>query len=226
MKKLEHKDYLNFTVGPVLMDDRTREIGSDQIPYFRTDEFSHITFESERLMKEIIKTGEESRAIFLTASGTGAMEATVMSTLTDKDKALVVNGGSFGERFVQLCEIHDIPHEEIKLEYGQTLTKEILGRYKDQGFTAFLVNVHETSTGILYDIDLIGDFCKEQNMFLIVDSISSFLADEYDMDKHHIDVTVLASQKAIALPPGVSIIVVNEKARKRIENNKNKEHVL
>ncbi|GKX67821.1 pyridoxal-phosphate-dependent aminotransferase family protein [Inconstantimicrobium mannanitabidum] len=219
MEKLDHKDYLNFTVGPVMMDDKIRKIGEQQIPYFRTDEFSYITLESERLIKEIIKTEEKSRVIFLTASGTGAMEATVMNTLSKDDKVLVVNGGSFGHRFEELCEIHEIPHEVIRLECGHKLTKEHLEQYRDKGFTAFLVNAHETSTGVLYDLELIGEFCKEQNIFLIVDSISSFIADKYEMDKCHIDVTIIASQKAIALPPGVSIIVVNERAVKRIEEN-------
>ena len=43
------------------------------------------------------------------------MEATVMNCLNKSDKALIVNGGSFGQRFVDLCEIYQIPYEEIKL---------------------------------------------------------------------------------------------------------------
>ena len=51
------------------------------------------------------------------------MEATVMNVLSPKDKAIVVNGGSFGHRFVELLQLHQIPHHEINLDYGQPLTE-------------------------------------------------------------------------------------------------------
>ena len=80
-----------------------------------------------------------------------------MHTLTPADKALVINGGSFGQRFVQLLELHEIPHTEIRMRKGSALKAEMLAPYEGQGYTAFLVNIDETSTGVLYDIDLIGD---------------------------------------------------------------------
>lgn len=75
------------------------------------------------------------------------MEAVVINTLTNEDKVLVVNGGSFGARFVELLKIHDIHYVEIKLECGKDLTAEILRPFEKNGFTVFLINVHETSTG-------------------------------------------------------------------------------
>lgn len=93
------------------------------------------------------------------------------------DKALVVNGGSFGHRFVELLELHHVPYTEIKLEHGKALKAEHLAPYEGQGYTAFLVNKHETSTGVHYDMNLISDFCKRNQLFLVVDCISTFLAD-------------------------------------------------
>ncbi|MFR2213939.1 MAG: hypothetical protein ACLS61_09000 [Ruminococcus sp.] len=61
--------------------------------------------------------------MFITGSGTAAMEATVMNVFDKTDKVLVVNGGSFGQRFVELCQIHEISYEEIKLEKGKALKK-------------------------------------------------------------------------------------------------------
>ena len=58
----------------------------------------------------------------------------------------------------------------------------MLAPYDQQGYTGFLVNVNETSTGVHYDIELISDFCKRNNLFLVVDAISSFLADSFDME--------------------------------------------
>ena len=121
---------LNFTVGPVMASDEVRAIGAEQVPYFRTAEFSAIMKENEQLMKQFAKASDDARTVFITGSGTASMEAVVMNVFTPADKVLVVNGGSFGHRFVQLCEIHEIPHTEIKLEMGTPLTAEDLKPYE------------------------------------------------------------------------------------------------
>ena len=202
-----------------MSSDAVRAIGAEQVPYFRTKEFSEMMFENEKLVLKFARASEDSRVVFLTGSGTAAMEASVMNCLNKKDKALVVNGGSFGHRFVQLLELHDVPYTEISLKHGKALRKEMLDQYDGKGYTAFVVNLHETSTGVHYDIDMISDFCKRNGLFLLVDSISSFLADEFDMEKLGVDVMLTGSQKALACPPGMSIIVLSPKAITRIENN-------
>lgn len=207
---------LNFTVGPVQSSDLVRFIGAEQVPYFRTPEFSAVMLESEELMKKFTKALDGSRVVFITGSGTASMEASVMNCLTEQDKVLVVNGGSFGQRFVEMCEIHDVPCIEIKLETGKALTEEMLKPYDGCGYTGFLVNVHETSTGVHYDIDMISRFCKRNDIFLIVDAISSFLADPLNMSELDVAVMIAGSQKALACPPGVSIITMAPKAMERV----------
>ena len=186
---------LNFTVGPVMTSEEVRAIGAEQVPYFRTPEFSAVMLENEKLILKFAKAPAGSRVVFLTGSGTASMEASVMHTLTPADKALVVNGGSFGHRFVQLLELHEIPHTEIKLPMGKALTAEMLAPYENQGYTAFLVNIDETSTGVLYDIDLIGDFCRRNDIFLIVDAISAFFTDPLDMAEKGIGLILTGSQR-------------------------------
>lgn len=210
---------INFTVGPVQSSDAVRAVGAEQVPYFRTSEFSEVMFENEKLMKEFADAREESKAVFITGSGTASMEATIINTLTDKDKALIVNGGSFGKRFVSICEIHNIPHDVIELNMGQALTQSDLDKYNAKDYTAFIVNLHETSTGVLYDLKMISEFCANNNIFLIVDAISAFLADEISMKDANIDVLITGSQKALACPPGISIIVLSERAVERVYNN-------
>jgi aspartate aminotransferase-like enzyme len=219
MRMIEMKKMTNFTVGPVQSNDIVNKIGSEQVPYFRTEEFSNLMFENEKLIKKFIKANDEEKVVFITGSGTASMEATIINTLNKNDKALIVNGGSFGERFVELCEIHEIPYDDIKLNIGQPLTKEILENYDGNQYTAFLINLHETSTGVLYNLDLISEFCTKNNLFLIVDAISSFLTDEINMSKYNIDVIISGSQKALACPPGISFIALSKKALKRIDKN-------
>lgn len=211
---------INFTVGPVMSSEEVRAIGAEQVPYFRTAEFSAVMLENEKYMLEYTKAPEGSRAVFMTCSSTGSMEAVVMNCFSKEDKVLVINGGSFGHRFVDLCEIHEIPHAALELEHGKKLTKERLYEYDNQGFTGLLVNVDETSTAVLYDTMMIGKFCKKNNMFFVCDCVSSFLADPYNMAECGADVMITGSQKVLACPPGISIIVLAPKGLKRVANSK------
>jgi aspartate aminotransferase-like enzyme len=68
-------------------------------------------------------------------------------------------------------------------------------------------------------MDMISKFCKKNGLFLIVDAISSFLADDFAMDELGVDVMITGSQKALACPPGISIIVLSEKAISKVESN-------
>ncbi len=210
---------LNFTVGPVQSNSIVKEIGSQDVPYFRTPEFSAVMKENERLMKKFADAEESARTVFLTGSGTAAMEAAVMNFFNSNDRVLIVNGGSFGQRFVEICKIHDVPFTEIKLDYGESLDKCRLDPFNGKGYTGFLVNIHETSTGVLYDAEIIADFCRNNNLFLVVDAVSSFLADHLSMREMDIGALITGSQKALACPPGISIIVISEKGQKKIFDN-------
>ena len=213
---------INFTVGPVMAPEEILSIGAEQVPYFRTSEFSEIMLENEKYILKYSKAGRNARAVFMTCSSTGSMEAVVMNCFTKEDKLLVINGGSFGERFVRLCEIHEIPHVPIMLEHGQKLSKEKLYEYDGQGFTGLLVNVDETSTGVLYDTEMLGAFCEKNHLFFVCDCVSSFLADPFDMEKVKADIMITGSQKVLACPPGISIIVLSEKAVGRVNSLKTK----
>lgn len=210
---------LNFALGPVMSSELILKIGSEQTPYFRTPEFSKINLENEQLMKELLHASNDSRAIFLTGSGTSGMEATVMNVFNENDKVLIVNGGGFGQRFVDMCNIHKIDCDDIKIDFGECLTREKLYEYDGKNYTAFLVNICETSSGVYYNIDLISEFCKKNNLLLVVDAVSSFLSDDLNMQEHGADVVITGSQKALACPPGIAIIVLSPKAIERVENN-------
>ena len=211
---------LNFTVGPVMCSEEVRMVGGEQVPYFRTPEFSALMFENEQIMLTFANAPAGSKAAFMTNSSTGSMEAVVMNCFSEKDKVLVIDGGSFGHRFAELCEIHEIPYVPLVLERGRKLTKERLYEYNAQGFTGLLVNIDETSTGVLYDAEMIGEFCRKNGLFFVCDCVSSFLADPFDMERCGADVMITGSQKVLACPPGVSIIILAPRAVERVKNAK------
>lgn len=202
-----------FTVGPVEMFDAVHQVRAsrDSVPYFRTQEFSDMMLDTDRLLKKFAGTADTSKTVYLTASGTGAMEAAVMNCFSSNDRLLVINGGGFGQRFCDICEIHGIPFDDIRLEADEMLTEKHLLPFMDIDYTGMLVNIDETSTGQLYDISLLSDFCQRKNIYLIVDAISSFLCDPFRMDKYGIDVMIASSQKGACISPGLSMIVLNER---------------
>ena len=211
---------INYTVGPVQSSEAVLAIGAEQVPYFRTSEFSDVMLENERLIKKFAHATDNSRVVFLTCSGSGGMEAAIMNTLTRNDKALIINGGSFGERFVELLTLHEIPFTEVKMEKGKAIKPEHLAPYEGKGYTAFLFQKHETSTGVHFDAKLVSDFCKRNDCFMIVDTISTFLADPFDMADLGAGVMITGSQKALACPPGIAVMVLAPSALERIEKTK------
>lgn len=93
------------------------------------------------------------------------------------------------------------------------------GPHAGKGYTGLLINMHETSTGVLYDMDMVGKFCRDNGMILVADAISSFLADALHMEEIGADVVLTGSQKALAVPPGVSMMVLSPRAVARIQGN-------
>lgn len=211
-------DKKTYGVGPVEMSKDILKCGGEQLPYFRTQEFSNVTNYCIDKLKEFAKAPAESELIILTASGTGAMEGTVINTLNNNDKVLIINSGSFGQRFCDICEVHQINYDMLRVDGLHPVTYEVLKGYKNKGYTAFCVNMDETSIGLLHDMTGIGKFCKEEGIFLIVDAIGSFLADELDMKAYGINALIFSSQKALALPPGLSFVILDKQAQERISN--------
>jgi aspartate aminotransferase-like enzyme len=211
-----YKDYAIFTPGPVKMSDEILAIGSEQTPYFRNQKFSGVVLRSEELLLKMAGAPRGSRVVFLTASGTAGMEASVMNLLGSEDRAIVINGGGFGQRFVDLCVSHGIEH--IALSSPDTDLADIEERIDPTDHTALVVNAHETSVGHLYDLDALGAFAQKHDLFTIVDAISMFVTDPLDMSRQHIDALIVSSQKGLALPPGLTMVILSPRAIDRLRD--------
>jgi len=128
----------------------------------------------------------------------------------------VVNGGGFGARFVDICASHAIPHTNFKVKDTNLTNIESLA--PDKTYTALVVNAHETSVGHLYDLDAMGAYALKNDMLYIVDAISMLVTDPLDMQQSNIDVVIASSQKGLALPPGLSMIILSPKALKKLHS--------
>ena len=197
---------MNSFVFPGNLEPSIQKIGADPIPYMRTDMFSKVNKESEKILLELIHC-KEGRTIIYTGSGTGAMTAVVENYVSTKQKALVIDGGAFGHRWFQLCGYYDIPVIDYQVEFARDidyadLEKTIEAEKPD----VLLCQHHETSTGQLFNLEKLSAICRQNKVSLVVDVISSFLAEELDMDRLGIDICVTSTQKGLNVPPGLSVL--------------------
>ena len=189
-----------------------REAGAEPMVYHRTAAFSSTVTRCEWLLRELSGAGSRERALILTASGTGAMEATVLNLLKAGDTAIVVKGGDFGSRFGEICECHGVHVRPVVVPPGSSCREEDLWRVSADGASALLITHHETSTGALHDLAAASRYCQKHGLLLIVDAVGSFLADPIDMAELRIAALIFSSQKALALPPGLSFVVLSANA--------------
>ena len=200
-------------VFPGDIDPAIMAIGSEPIPYMRTQEFSDIVLESERILLGLIGC-KGGRTIIYTGSGTGAMSAVVENYVTTKQKALVIDGGSFGHRWWDLCRYYGVEQIHYEVPFAKDIDYEDLEKTVAEGRPdVFLCQHHETSTGELFDLKKISAICRKYDVSLVVDVISSFLAEELDMDVLGIDIAVTSTQKGLNIPPGLSILFFSERLK-------------
>lgn len=198
-------------VFPGDIDQSIMDIGSMPFMYMRTDEFSKINQESEKILLDLIHCSS-GRTIIYTGSGTGAMSAVVENYCTTKKKAFVIDGGSFGHRWFSLCQYYGILVYDYQVEFAKDIDYNHLeAKVAEEKPDVFLCQHHETSSGQLFDLKKISEICHKYNVSIVVDVISSFLAEELNMDYLDIDICVTSSQKGLNVPPGLSVLFFNPK---------------
>ncbi|MBI2487000.1 MAG: alanine--glyoxylate aminotransferase family protein [Deltaproteobacteria bacterium] len=208
------KKYL-FTPGPVPVPEEILLEMARPIIHHRTADFEKIFAEVRDGLKYVFQTKEE--VFVLASSGTGAMEGAVANTLSSGDKALVVDGGKFGERWTKICKAFGVEVEEIKVEWGEAVDPNLIkdALKKDPSIRAVLMQSSETSTGVMHPTKEIAAITRERDdVILIVDGITAVGVFPLPFDELRIDVLVAGSQKAFMLPPGLAFASMSGKAWK------------
>jgi len=213
------KQYL-FTPGPVPVPSEVLIEMAKPIIHHRTAGFEEIFAEVREGLKYIYNTKQE--VLILAASGTGAMEASVVNTLCRGDKVLVVNSGKFGERWGKICRAYALEVNEIMVEWGREIDPSVIEKAlnDDPSIKAVLTQASETSTGVKHPIKEISEITsKRDDVIHIVDGITGVGVFEIAFDEWGVDVLVGGSQKAFMLPPGLSFAAMSEKAWKFYETS-------
>ncbi len=208
---------LLFTPGPTPVPENVRKAMSDTTLHHRTPEFEAIFERARELLFKLIPMNE---VVMLSSSGTGAMEAAVIN-LAHK-KLLNVNAGKFGERFGKIAKAHGIGSVELKHDWDKPATvEEIVDLIKaDAEIDAVAIQISESAGGLRHPVEEIAKAVKaiNPNIMIIADGITAVGVER--IDASNIDALLAGSQKALMLPPGLSIIGLSDAAIEKIGEGK------
>jgi aspartate aminotransferase-like enzyme len=213
------KKYL-FSPGPTMLPPEVLLKMAEPIMHHREPEFEKLFAEVREGLKYLFQTKNE--VLIFTSSGTGAMEGAVSNILSKGDKALVVRGGKFGERWGEICKAYGIEFIPIDVEWGKAVdvkrVEEILS--SNPSIRAVYTQASETSTGAKHPIKEIAEIVKKyEKTVLVVDAITGIGVFNLPMDEWGLDVVVSGSQKALMLPPGLAFAALSDKAWKLVERS-------
>ena len=208
------KKFRLLTPGPTAIPEKVLAKFAEPIVHHRTSLFEEQFKELQGHLQWLFQTRE--LVLTLTATGTGAMEATVANLFSSNEEVIVINAGKFGERWTQIGRTYGLGVIEILVERGKSLDPAVLEQVlKDApDAKAVLFQASETSTGALMPVQAIAELCKKYNRLSICDGITAVGIFDVPMDQWGIDVLITGSQKALMLPPGLAFIALSARAWK------------
>src|ERR1044071_2465696 len=212
------KHYL-LSPGPTPIPNEIALAMSETMIHHRTPQFNRVFEEARQGLKKLF--GTQNDVLMLASSGTGAMEASVANLFSPGDKVLVVNGGKFGERWLNISNAYGLNPVELKVEWGRAVKvadveRELKANPDIQGV---MIQASETSTTVFHPIKEIAKLTKNGPLFL-VDGVTAVGVVRLMMDEWGIDVLVTGSQKALMLPPGLGFIALSDRAWEKTKKAK------
>jgi aspartate aminotransferase-like enzyme len=171
-------------------------------------------------LKRLFQTSQD--VVLFTASGTGAMEAAVVNTLSPGDTVIVVRAGKFGERWEEIARAFGLSAVTLAAPFGDTVAPERVARAlaEHPAAAAVLVQHSESSTGVLHDVEGIAAVTRSSGAILIVDAVSSLGIADLPMDAWGVDAVIAGSQKGLMLPPGLAFCALSARAWERVATSR------
>jgi aspartate aminotransferase-like enzyme len=211
--------------GPTPLPESVREAGSRQMVNHRGPEFKELLARVTASMKKGFRT--EADVLILTSSGTGALEAAVVNTLSPGASVLSVSIGVFGDRFAKIARAYRADVTSLAVEHGKAASPADIGaelRAMEQGgkpAKAVLVTFNETSTGVTNPLEEIAREIHRNapDALILVDAVSGLGAIPLEMDAWGLDVVTTGSQKSWMVPPGLAMLALSARAWAAVEQS-------
>lgn len=213
-----------FTVGPTYVGDAVRAEMSHQMFSHRSGDYVELHKELIEKLRKFLKT--ENEILLYTSSSTGCMESSVRNLISEGGTGLATICGAFGKRFGEIVEQNGRKLVTSEVEWGQANRGEQLDEVlsKNPEVEAVTITHCETSTGLLNPLDELCRVAKEHDVLIIVDTVSSMSGTKIEVDKLGIDFCFFGVQKCFAVPPGLAVAIVSDKALKKAKTVENRGH--
>ena len=210
------QDKLNLMIpGPTPVPENVLSCMSKHPIGHRSGDFQEIVKKTTEQLKWLHQTTAD--VLTITGSGTAAMEAGIINTLSKGDQVICGDNGKFGERWVKVAKAYGLEVKVVKADWGQPLDpnefKRLLKEDRDGKIKAVILTHSETSTGVINDLKTINNEVKSNSKAItIADCVTSLGACNIPMDEWGIDVIASGSQKGYMIPPGLSFVAMSKRA--------------
>lgn len=209
-----------FIPGPIDVNEDVLAQMANQVISHRGSEASALQEAITQNLQDLFYT--KNNILLSTSSGSGLMEGSIRSCTLKR--AAVLSCGSFGDRWYKMGVLNGVPADLFKVELGKAIEPEMVDKVLSTNkYDTVMVTHNETSSGITNPIKEIGEVVKKyDDIVYCVDAVSSAGGMKIEVDKSNIDICLTSVQKALGLPPGMSLCTFSEKAKKRAEKVPNR----
>lgn len=212
---------LLFIPGPVTVAQSVLDAMALPMIDHRGKRFAELLGSIAKRMQPIFGTSGD--VLVLGGSGTGGLETAVGNMFGPGDTLLACPVGVFGQRIIAIARTFGCTVEVLETPWGQGVDPAVLrARLQadaEKKIIGVLLTHNETSTGVQNDMAPLAQATREHGAYVVVDSVSGLAASEFTMDAWGFDVVVTASQKALAVPPGLTMVAVSERAWEKMKQN-------
>ncbi len=199
--------------GPTPVPPEVLIAQGSPIVYHRGPGYGNLLRKVTEDLKELYRTRND--VVVLASSGTGGLESAVANLFSPGDRVVVPVAGYFGERFAKIARAFGLDVRTIDYDWGRAVDPaDVKAAIEEAPTTGVLVQQSETSTGVVHDIEAIGEVTRAAGALLVVDAVSSLGAVPFECDSWGVDAAVSGSQKAISATPGLAFVAISENAWK------------
>ncbi|MHA2501284.1 MAG: pyridoxal-phosphate-dependent aminotransferase family protein [Candidatus Kariarchaeaceae archaeon] len=225
MRTYTPQEPLLMIPGPVESDDSILQATASRA-YSHTEPAFVSAFQKALLnMRTVFGVSDSYSPLVVAGGGTLAMEIAMLNLIdTSKDqKVLICESGYFGDRFVTLANSLGLNHSKLSAAQGMGIGEEQLRDKLSSSQVDFAFIQHvDTSTGVANDIEMFARVCSEMGVVSVVDGVCALGGQELYQEKWGVDIYLTGAQKALALPPGLAVLMYSQKAREISESRQKK----
>ena len=213
--------YKIMTAGPTQVKENVRMARSLECTNPDLDiEFFDFYKETCQMLSKVTNTDNES--FILSGEGILGLEAACASLTEPGDRVLVIDNGIFGKGFTDFIKIYGGEPVLYTADYRNPIVLADLQEFlkKDHDFKYATVVHCDTPSGVLNNVEEISKLLDEYGIMTVTDTVAALFGEPLDLSNSKIDILCGGSQKALSVPPGLTMLWVSERAFAAMENRK------